>query len=417
MVDEEVDVAVVGAGAAGLAAAISAKENGAGKVAVFERSNETGGVLPQCIHPGFGLIAFGEELTGPEYVHSFFEKAKKTGVEVKTNSTVMGLDKDNTLTVYTSDGIKKIKAKAVVIAAGCRERTRHMIATPGTRCAGVLTAGTAQKLINTGGFKIGKTIVILGSGDVGLIMARRLTLEGMKVDSVIEIMPYANGSHRNVVQCLQDYNIPLLLSHTVTKIHGKNRVNGVTIAAIDEKLQPIPGTEKFVECDTVLLSVGMIPDTDLLEMIGAETDATTRGPKVNEIMQTSAPGVFAAGNGVHVQDLADYCSADGKTAGANAALYAQGKLQEKKRVEVKAGRGIRYVVPHSTATDSDAVIALRVTAPQANARIVLKSGGKEIHALPQPRVRPGEMNRFKVSKEKLAQATSEITVELEWNSE
>ncbi len=415
---ENVDVAIVGGGAAGLAAAISAKESGAAKVVVFERGDETGGILTQCIHTGFGLVTFNEELAGPEYVQKLVENAKGKGVEIMLNATVLGLTREKLLTVYTSDGVKSVQAKSVIIGTGCRERTRHAIATPGTRPAGVFTAGTAQRLINVDGFKVGRKAVILGSGDVGLIMARRLTLEGVSVDAVIEILPYANGSHRNVVQCLEDFNIPLLLSHTVTGIHGNERVTGVNIAQVDAKMQPVLGTERFIECDTVLLSVGMIPDVDLLEMVGAEIDPVTRGPVVNELMQTTVPGVFAAGNGVHVQDLADYVSADGVVAGKNAAFCSLGKSEEsaeseKKRVRVKPGKGIRYVVPHRVSLDSDAVLALRVTAPAKNVKIVVKSGGQNVFSLFQSNVRPGEMNRFKVSKEKLSQATGEIIVELE----
>lgn len=391
------DVAVVGGGPAGLASAISAKKQGAGKVLIIERDNALGGILQQCIHPGFGLTRFNEELSGPEYYSRFVDEAKKVGVDVLLNSMVLEVDAENKQVICANGeyGITCIQAGAVVLAMGCRERTRANIVVPGTRPAGLYTAGSAQRLINRQNVMVGKKVVILGSGDIGMIMARRMTLEGAKVVMVVELMDYLTGLTRNRVQCLDDFGIPLKLAHTITKIEGNERVTGVYVAPVDENKKPIKEKEQFVECDTVLFSVGLIPENELTKGAGIALNPVTNGPTVNQYMQTSKAGVFACGNVVHVNDLVDNVSTESEQAGKYSALYALGKFSKaQKEVPCVTGRNVRYVCPHKLVlSDEQEKVSLyfRVLWPELNARLVVKCGEDVIATKKELRVNPGEM--------------------------
>ncbi len=343
------DIVIVGGGPAGLAAAAAARDAGCEHILILERDSELGGILNQCIHNGFGLHTFKQELTGPEYAARFVEQVKARGIEYKLNTMVLDIAADRTVTAMNrSDGMMKISAKAVILAMGCRERPRGALNIPGFRPAGIFSAGTAQRLVNIEGYMPGKRVVILGSGDIGLIMARRMTLEGAKVLCVAELMPYSGGLKRNIVQCLNDYDIPLLLSHTVVDIKGKERVEGVTIAQVDAHNKPIPGTEKYYECDTLMLSTGLIPENELSRSVGIEINPVTSGPFVAEDFETSIPGIFACGNVLHVHDLVDYVSEEAGRAGQAAAAFVAGQLQcgsPDDLVHVIAKGGVRYTVP------------------------------------------------------------------------
>ncbi|MTI96128.1 MAG: FAD-dependent oxidoreductase [Firmicutes bacterium] len=410
------ELIIIGGGPAGLAAAIEAKKNGLEKILILERDRELGGILQQCIHNGFGLHVFKEELTGPEYAQRFIDELHSLGIEYKLDTMVLSIAEDRSVTALNSrDGLLQLQVGAIILAMGCRERTRGALAIPGTRPAGVFTAGTAQRFVNMEGYMVGRKVVILGSGDIGLIMARRLTLEGAEVLAVAELMPYSGGLNRNIVQCLHDYDIPLLLSHTVVDIQGQKRVEAVTIARVDENLRPLPGTEKRYECDTLLLSVGLIPENELSREVGIELDPRTGGPVVTEALETSAPGIFACGNVVHVHDLADWVSEEAQRAARGAARYLQGIAAKGARISARPGPGVRYVVPQQICRENltgKIELLLRVTDIYNNARLQVKSGDKVIKSLKRLHMAPGEMESVKLAAEDLTAADS-ITVQVE----
>ncbi len=392
-----VDVAVVGAGPAGLAAAIAARENGAESVLIIDREEGPGGILKQCIHNGFGLHIFSEELTGPEYAARYTDRAQALGVKFLYETMVLSISKDRVLSaVGRETGLVEIEAGAVVLGMGCRERSSGALMIPGDRPSGVLTAGTAQRFVNIEGYMPGKEVVVLGSGDIGLIMARRMTLEGASVKMVLELMPFSGGLVRNIVQCLDDFDIPLRLSHTVTSIHGKERLEGVTVAAVDADLKPIPGTEEYVPCDTLLLSVGLIPENELSRGIGIEIHPVTGGPVVDSDMQTSCPGVFACGNAVQVHDLADNVSEEAARAGKAAAKFCRG-YEQSGYFRTVAGEGVRYVVPQRLKDDgNDKILYFRVSGVYRNCRTVAQCCAKRIASKKRVMCAPGEMESLKV---------------------
>ena len=392
------DVAVIGAGPAGLAAAIAAKENGAGKVVVIDREAYKGGILPQCIHDGFGLHIFGQQLTGPEYAARFIDMAQEACVEFLMETMVMSIGKNRVITAIGKfGGMIEIQAGTIVLAMGCRERSSGALMLPGERPAGVMTAGTAQRFVNMEGYMPGREVVILGSGDIGLIMARRMTLEGARVKMVLEILPYSGGLTRNIVQCLDDFEIPLKLSHTVVSIHGKKRVEGVTIAKVDDELNPVKGTEEYIDCDTVLLSVGLIPENELAKDLDIEMDTITGGAVVDSDMQTSFPGVFACGNALQVHDLVDFVTEEARRAGKAAAQY---KEAEKVTVDAVAGDGVRYVAPQKLVRDGkEKKLFFRVKGITKNNYTVARSGGEIIASKKRVRCAPGEMENLTVKDE------------------
>lgn len=393
---EKVDVLIVGAGPAGMAAAIAAKEAGVDNLLVLEREANMGGILRQCIHNGFGLHRFKEELTGPEYAQRDIDKVKELGIEVRCGTTVLSIDENRFVTAVSKEkGVQLFEAGALILAMGCRERPRGALATPGTRCAGIYSAGTAQKFVNLEGYMPGKRVVILGSGDIGLIMARRMTLQGAKVLACVELMPYSSGLNRNIVQCLHDYDIPLLLSHTVIDIQGKERLTGVTVAEVDAKRQPIPGTEQHFDCDTLLLSVGLLPENELTRQADVEMSNLTSGAVVDDTLQTSKEGIFACGNVLHVHDLVDFVSAESFKAGKAAAEYVHGKKRVGTYVSVKDGDGVRGVVPQKLLIpDGDAEnvqIMFRPSGVYENAYIRVTDGEKELIKQKKRILTPGEM--------------------------
>jgi len=409
------DLVIIGGGSAGLAAALSASENGVKNILVLEKNNELGGILNQCIHNGFGLHEFKEELSGPEYAERFATKVKEDkNIVAKTNAMVLKITKDKEV-CYSSkeDGYVVIKAKAIVMATGCYERTRGAINIPGSRPAGIMTAGLAQRYMNIDGYMVGKKVFILGSGDIGLIMARRMTLEGAQVLGVAELMPYSNGLNRNIVQCLNDYNIPLYLHHTVKEIIGKERLEKIVICEVDDKLQFIPNTEMEFEVDTLLLSVGLIPSNPLLEEIGCKMHPRTKGPLVDEFLQTSIDGIFACGNGLHVHDLVDYVSKEGRLAGENAARYINGNLEKDYDIEIKAGSRLGYIIPSTALSKKDEQITLkfRVMKPFGVSKVIIKNNGKVVKEFKKLYLLPAEMENIKINMLDFEAGTIEVEVE------
>lgn len=419
MNDRFVDILIIGAGPAGLAAAISAKENGIDSLLVLEREKDAGGILRQCIHNGFGLHRFKEELTGPEYAQRDIDKTAELGIEIECSTTVLSVSPDHTVTcVSSSRGLQVIHAKAIVLAMGCRERPRGALCTPGTRCAGIYSAGTAQRFVNLEGLMPGKRVVILGSGDIGLIMARRMTLQGAKVLACVELMPYSSGLNRNIVQCLQDYDIPLYLSHTVTDIRGRERLEGVTVSEVDEKRNPIPGTEIEFDCDTLLLSCGLIPENELSLGAGVEISPATSGAVVNESFETSVPGIFACGNVLHVHDLVDHVSNESFKAGAAAVAYVRNESRLGSVIAVRDGDGVRGTVPQQIRSDADQPVDLmfRPSAVFRDSSVVVESGGQELIRKKAMIFTPGEMSLVTIQPEMLKKIGSDsITVRIERN--
>ena len=415
MFEMNCDVAVIGGGPAGLAAAVAAKKQGAANALIIERDNSLGGILQQCIHPGFGLTYYNEELTGPEYAGRFIEQAEQLGIETLLNSMVLEILSDGTIICCnTEHGITYINAKSVVLSMGCRERTRGNIQIPGTRPAGVYTAGAAQRLINRQNEMVGRQVVILGSGDIGMIMARRMTLEGAKVVAVVEIMDYLAGLTRNRVQCLDDFGIPLMLSHTVTRIVGNERIEGVYVAEVDANRKPVLETEQFYACDTLLLSVGLIPENELSRDAKVEMSAITNGPVVNQNMQTSVPLLFACGNVVHVNDLVDNVSKESEIAGKEAARYAMGTMPASKgTVSCEPGDNVRYICPQKidiNCEDSEISLYFRVSTPDEKVRISLQNGGRELAKKKAIKVNPGEIECMKVRTSELVGGNLVINV-------
>ncbi len=399
---QNVDILIIGAGPAGLAAAIAAREDGIENLLILEREKEAGGILRQCIHNGFGLHRFREELTGPEYAQRDIDRARELKIQIECGTTVLNVSGDRKVTCVSPEtGLRIIQAKAVILAMGCRERPRGALCTPGTRCAGIYSAGTAQRFVNLEGYMPGKRVVILGSGDIGLIMARRMTLQGAKVLACVEIMPYSSGLNRNIVQCLNDYDIPLYLSHTVTDIRGRERLEGVTVSRVDERRRPIPGTEMDFECDTLLLSCGLIPENELSQGAGVALSTATSGAVVSDTFETSIPGVFACGNVLHVHDLVDHVSNESFKAGHAAAAYVRTGTGTENFIEVQDGNGVRGTVPQKIHIHpaGPVDIMFRPAAVYRNASAVITCGEKELFRRKAMIFTPGEMAAYTLKQE------------------
>lgn len=414
-------IVVIGGGPAGLAAAIKAYDSGEKNVLIIERDDKLGGILNQCIHNGFGLTRFKESLTGPEYAYRFIIEAQKRDIEIMTGTTVLSLSANNEnnagnkiTAINPKDGVFTVSAKAVILAMGCRERSRGALNIPGSRPAGIFSAGAAQKFVNIKGYLPGKKVVILGSGDIGLIMARRMTLEGAKVQAVCEIMPYSSGLTRNIVQCLDDFGIPLYLSHTITKIEGKDRVTGVVVSAVDKDKKLVPGTEIRFDCDTVLFSVGLIPENELSKEAGIELSPRTKGAVVDQTRETSVSGIFACGNVLQVHDLVDFVSEEAEIAGQAAAEYSKNGSSEKRFVLTREGAEVSYVLPQKIDLNKaeDVAIYFRVRSTVAKAAVIMKSGEQVIAEFKKPIVVPGEMQRVKLSASLFGDISGDITVEV-----
>ena len=414
---KQVQLAIIGGGPAGLAAAIAAREKGVEDILIIERDRELGGILNQCIHAGFGLHTFSQELTGPEYARRFADQVRELEIPYLLNTMVLDLSRDRVLTVTGREtGLMQISADAVILAMGCRERPRGALNIPGYRPAGIYSAGTAQRLVNMEGFMPGKNVVILGSGDIGLIMARRMTLEGAKVHAVAEVLPYSGGLKRNIVQCLEDFDIPLYLSTTVVDIHGRERLEGVTLARVDENRRPIPGTEQHIPCDTLLLSVGLLPENELSSAAGVRLSGVTGGPEVTDRLATSIPGVFACGNVLHVHDLVDFVSQEAQKAGENAALYLQGARAGSRSVRLEGKNGVRYTVPQSIDPenmDETVTVRFRVAQPYRDAALAAYADGVLLRRIPKRILTPGEMEQFPLRKGELPAGCKTITFTVE----
>lgn len=419
---EHVDILIIGAGPAGLASAIAAWEDGIESLLVLERESQPGGILRQCIHNGFGLHRFSEELTGPEYAQRDIDRARELKIPIECDTTVLSVSPDRVVTcISRENGLRQIEAGAVILAMGCRERPRGALCTPGTRCAGIYSAGTAQRFVNLEGFMPGQRVVILGSGDIGLIMARRMTLQGAKVLACVEIMPYSSGLNRNIVQCLQDYDIPLYLSHTVTDIKGRERLESVTVSRVDERRRPIPGTEMEFECDTLLLSVGLIPENELSEGAGVSISPATSGAVVSDSFETSVPGIFACGNVLHVHDLVDHVSSESFRAGHAAAAFVRSEKRESVFLFVQDGEGVRGTVPQKIQLPpaQDVTLMFRPSGVFRNASAVISCGGKELFRRKAMIFTPGEMASYTLKADSFAglDGSEPLTVRIEKGAE
>ena len=410
-----IDLAIIGGGPAGLAAAISAYDNGIKNIVIFEREDKLGGILNQCIHNGFGLTRFKESLTGPEYANRFIDGVLERNIEVLKETTVLEITKDKLITAINSeDGVFQVEAKAIILAMGCRERSKGALNIAGTRPAGIFSAGTAQKYVNIKGYMPGKKVVILGSGDIGLIMARRMTLEGAEVKAVFELMPYSSGLKRNIAQCLDDFNIPLYLSHTITKIEGKERVTGIVVSQVDENKKPIKGTEKHFDCDTVLFSVGLIPENELSKTASVELSPRSKGAIVDETRETNVSGIFACGNVLQVHDLVDFVSEEAEIAGKSASNYILNGKENSETVSVNEGKNVLYVLPQKLNVNADNTkIFFRVTNTLKDVTIKAESGGEVIFSRKKKVAVPGEMETVLLTKEKISALKGEVVISAE----
>ena len=409
---KKVDVLIVGGGPAGLAAAVELYRKNIKNILIVERENHLGGILKQCIHDGFGLTRFGETLSGPEYAKRFIDQVEELQIPYLTDAAVTGISGDKVVTVVSRNGLEKYQAKAVILTMGCRERTRGALGIPGERPAGVFTAGVAQSYINLHNTMVGKEVVILGSGDIGMIMARRMTLEGAHVKAVFEIMPYPSGLPRNIEQCLNDYGIPLYLSHTVTDIHGKTRLEGITVSKVDENLKPVPGTEQEIACDTLILSVGLIPENELSIDAGVELDPRTRGAVVDENFQTSVPGIFAAGNVLHVHDLVDFVSMEAESLADSAAAYIENGGFAPCGLLVKAGEGIGHTIPQKISGTKDITLSMRPSRQFKDAAVAVSQNGTVIARKKMKKAIPAEMIELPIKKEMLSdKGDLEVSIE------